>query len=216
MKLKVDHISRLTFMMAIGGGVWGVGLSIIWLLRGDALPFLFLLLLIHVVVVVVALWREIRPLWRATMWIGAGGLLCYCIYLSRFSIGTYLIPATGLILLAGVLALVRASPVAQDKPDRSSHPEPPQAETNEHQIDPRLRELTPRELEVLILIAEGKSNKEIARALVISPNTVRQHVHHLLHKLNCSSRSEAAVIAKAVGLRSPNRTSEGRSFRSMD
>jgi DNA-binding CsgD family transcriptional regulator len=193
--------------MAIGGGAWGIGLSVTWLLRlSDAFPFLVLLLLICATAVAVALWREIKPIWRAGVWIGAGVLLGYFVYLSRFSLGVYLIPAAGFILIAGVLAIVSAFPVAQGRPDDFHRLEPRQTEPKGHEIDPRLRELTPRELDVLILLAEGKSNKEIAEALVISPNTVRHHVHQLLHKLNCSSRSEAAFMAKTAGLHRSDRT----------
>lgn len=54
--------------------------------------------------------------------------------------------------------------------------------------------LTERELEVLELVADGKSNKEIARALIISVSTVKAHVSSLIHKLGVNSRIDAAVI----------------------
>jgi len=53
--------------------------------------------------------------------------------------------------------------------------------------------LTPREREVLDLVAEGLTNKEIAARLVISENTVRAHLRHILDKLHVSSRVQAAV-----------------------
>ncbi len=53
--------------------------------------------------------------------------------------------------------------------------------------------LSPRELEVLALIAAGKTNPEIAEALTISPATVSKHVHNILGKLGLSRRSEAAA-----------------------
>lgn len=52
--------------------------------------------------------------------------------------------------------------------------------------------LTMREKEILRLIGEGLSNKEIAGQLRIAPNTVKNHVHHLLEKLKVRSRHEAA------------------------
>ena len=61
-------------------------------------------------------------------------------------------------------------------------------------------ELTPREHEVLILIAEGATNKEIAAKLVVSENTARNHVSHILSKLGFSRRSEAAAYAVRKGL----------------
>ena len=57
------------------------------------------------------------------------------------------------------------------------------------------RALTERELEILGYIAQGMSNKGIAKALAISHDTVKLHVRHILAKLNVSSRVEAAVYA---------------------
>lgn len=56
--------------------------------------------------------------------------------------------------------------------------------------------LTDRENEVLHLIIEGLSNKEIADRLTISPSTVKNHVHHLLEKLKVGSRHEAAWVSR--------------------
>lgn len=59
--------------------------------------------------------------------------------------------------------------------------------------------LSPRETEVLGLIAEGRTNKEIARVLTISEHTARNHVVHILDKLGLSRRSEAAAYAAKAG-----------------
>lgn len=61
--------------------------------------------------------------------------------------------------------------------------------------EPAGRPLTQRELEILGCIAQGMSNKGIAKALDISHDTVKLHVRHILSKLNVSSRVEAAVYA---------------------
>lgn len=59
--------------------------------------------------------------------------------------------------------------------------------------------LTPREREVLTLIAEGLPNKQIAHALVISEHTVKFHVNAILAKLGAQSRTEAVVRATRLG-----------------
>ncbi|MBB5517660.1 response regulator transcription factor [Amphiplicatus metriothermophilus] len=60
--------------------------------------------------------------------------------------------------------------------------------------------VTAREYEVLALLAEGRSNKEIARALAVSPNTVKTHVARLFEKLDVARRVEAARKARALSL----------------
>jgi DNA-binding NarL/FixJ family response regulator len=60
--------------------------------------------------------------------------------------------------------------------------------------------LSQREVEVLRLIALGRSNPEIAQELFISPNTVAHHVTNILNKTNCSNRTEAATYAAQHGL----------------
>ena len=60
--------------------------------------------------------------------------------------------------------------------------------------------LTAREREILILVAEGKSNRDIARALVISERTARTHVSNVLTKLGLASRTQAALWAVREGL----------------
>ena len=60
--------------------------------------------------------------------------------------------------------------------------------------------LTPREVEVLALVAAGRSNRQIAQALFISPKTVSVHVSNILAKLGVAGRVEAAAIAHRLGL----------------
>jgi two-component system, NarL family, response regulator len=56
-------------------------------------------------------------------------------------------------------------------------------------------QLTKRELEVLALIAEGRTNRQISEVLFITAGTVRVHVHAILQKLNVSDRTQAAIVA---------------------
>jgi DNA-binding CsgD family transcriptional regulator len=60
--------------------------------------------------------------------------------------------------------------------------------------------LTPRELEILALIAEGLSNREIAARLYVSENTVKTHSTNLFTKLNARRRTQAVQIAKEAGV----------------
>jgi len=69
-----------------------------------------------------------------------------------------------------------------------------------HRSPTLLEDLTPRELEILRHLAEGESNKIIARRLGICDGTVKLHVKAILRKLGLSSRVEAAVLAAQRGL----------------
>jgi two-component system nitrate/nitrite response regulator NarL len=69
------------------------------------------------------------------------------------------------------------------------------------ETDP-IEPLTAREREILQLIDEGLSNKQIARHLSIELPTVKNHVHHILGKLGVHRRTEAAALARAAGTRS--------------
>lgn len=63
---------------------------------------------------------------------------------------------------------------------------------------PELEQLTPRELEVLRLIASGANNREIAQALFLSENTVKNYVTNILSRLNLRDRTQAALLAHSL------------------
>lgn len=69
--------------------------------------------------------------------------------------------------------------------------------------DADCRGLTPRELQVLGLLVDGRSNHQIATRLAVAPRTVAAHVEHLLVKLDASSRTLAAVLAEREGFYVP-------------
>jgi DNA-binding NarL/FixJ family response regulator len=71
------------------------------------------------------------------------------------------------------------------------------------QMDPRVDALTPREREVLLLMARGLSNADVGRELVLEPSTVKKHVANVLSKLDIRSRAQAVVFAYEHGLARP-------------
>lgn len=73
------------------------------------------------------------------------------------------------------------------------HLKPPSPTTN-------IANLSQRELEVLKLMVEGKSNPEIAEVLYLSPNTVKTHVRGIMNKLSVDDRVQAAVVALRSGI----------------
>jgi LuxR family maltose regulon positive regulatory protein len=63
-----------------------------------------------------------------------------------------------------------------------------------------VEQLTSRELEVLQMLAAGKSNQVIAGELVVTLDTVKKHVSHILGKLGAANRTEAVTRARQLGL----------------
>ena len=76
----------------------------------------------------------------------------------------------------------------------------PSGATASGQVDPRIASLTPRETEILCLVARGLSNAAIAPELVVSAPTVKTHVGSVLAKLGVRDRVQAVVVAYETGL----------------
>lgn len=98
--------------------------------------------------------------------------------------------AAGDALLAPTVTRRLVSEFARLRPSMPTRPE-------------TLSELTPRETEVLRLVAEGMSNGEIAERLVVSDETVKTHVSRILGKLGVRDRTQAVVVAYESGLVTP-------------
>src|SRR5215207_1416914 len=67
-------------------------------------------------------------------------------------------------------------------------------------LPPRTGKLSPQEAEVLRLTAKGRTNEQIARELLLSTSTVKNHVGRILSKLGASDRTQAATMAIEMGL----------------
>ncbi|RUR03161.1 response regulator [Labedella endophytica] len=70
-------------------------------------------------------------------------------------------------------------------------------------LPPELRDLTDREREVLLLVARGLSNQEIADGLVISPHTAKTHVNRIMTKVAAHDRAQLVILAYETGLLEP-------------
>ena len=78
-----------------------------------------------------------------------------------------------------------------------------QATSSRPAVDARLAELTPRELDVLGLLGEGMSNRQIADALYVAEKTVKTHMSSILTKLRVTDRTQAALYAVRHGVAAP-------------
>ena len=82
--------------------------------------------------------------------------------------------------------------------------------------EPASAPLTPREIEVLRLLAAGRSNREIATALSVTDQTVKSHVSHILGKLGVFSRTQAALYAVESGITPGSAGSAGKSLQRQE
>jgi DNA-binding CsgD family transcriptional regulator len=104
-------------------------------------------------------------------------------------------------LMAAIEDLARRARIDLDAPTEPAQRDEPSAA--------RAFGLTDRELDVLRLLGQGKTNPEIAAALFISPRTAGVHVTHILRKLDVTTRVQAATVAERAGLLAANPTRLG-------
>ena len=92
--------------------------------------------------------------------------------------------------------------LSQEKQEEESVSPVPEATATQERVKPPAMsmELSPRETEVLRLIAHGRTNEQIARELLLSTSTVKNHVGRILSKLGASDRTQAAIMAIEMGL----------------
>jgi DNA-binding CsgD family transcriptional regulator len=135
------------------------------------------------------MWRTIL-LYALALALAATGLewLKYRYWTHAFSTEIYLF-----LVAAGFIALGLWA-------GRKLTPRPAPAEFTRNHAAAASLGLTPRECEILELLASGRSNKELARALGISPNTVKTHIARLFEKLEVQKRIQAIEKARWLAL----------------
>lgn len=163
-----------------------------------AIPFLLVPTITNLLILIFEFWF-FRYRYLPLIYAGIGLLQIFFIYLSRFSIGLFLIPPTLFLVIAALLNFVAHKTHMQGKQLNQVGDDDSSAyqQTTSQQLTSTL---TSREIQVLRSLMQGLSNQEIAQSLFISQNTVRRHVHEILKKLKCSSRTQAAIIGRKEGL----------------
>ena len=79
----------------------------------------------------------------------------------------------------------------------------PQAPSSTRPVPAELKQLTDRERQVLLLVARGRSNQEIAEELYISPHTAKTHVNRIMSKLSAHDRAQLVIFAYESGVLAP-------------
>ncbi|WP_198912408.1 helix-turn-helix transcriptional regulator [Parvularcula mediterranea] len=143
------------------------------------------------------LWRQLEKfgLGRAAAYAGFLALAAFALSWLEYRRAARMFPAEAYVIIVAVLFVLlgiwmgRQLTVPKDREGFSR---------NEAAIE--VLGLSSRECAVLELLGQGMANKEIARALEISPNTVKTHLSHLFEKLDVSRRAQAVMKAKELSL----------------
>jgi DNA-binding NarL/FixJ family response regulator len=137
---------------------------------------------------------------------GASGFLLKDVTAERLFEGVRVVAAGEALLAPGVTRrLISEFARLRSSPAPAAGPAWPAASAGPGAIPPPLAALTPREIEVLRLVAEGLSNTEISARLFITEETVKTHVSRMLAKLGLRDRTQAVVAAYESGLITPVR-----------
>jgi DNA-binding NarL/FixJ family response regulator len=131
---------------------------------------------------------------------GASGFLLKDVTAERLFDAVRVVAAGEALLAPGVTRRL-IQEFTRLRPARAAAEDPGQS--NAAASAPGLASLTPRETEVLKLVAEGLSNTEIAARLVVTEETVKTHVSRMLNKLGLRDRTQAVVTAYESGLVTP-------------
>ena len=106
-------------------------------------------------------------------------------------------------IVAGVRAVARGDALLDESVIGAVVARVAQAPAPRSELAAMAEELTPREREVMLLLARGRSNAEIAQQLVVSEGTVKTHVAHVLMKLGLRDRIQAVIFGYESGLVAP-------------
>jgi DNA-binding NarL/FixJ family response regulator len=107
-------------------------------------------------------------------------------------------------LLEGIRVVSRGDALLDPSVTRSFIEQMVRGQAAPAPASPSIEELTPRERDIWTLVARGLSNAEIADELVVTPGTVKTHVHHLLAKLDLRDRSQLVIAAYESGIVIPS------------
>jgi DNA-binding CsgD family transcriptional regulator len=146
------------------------------------------------------------PLRAILAWGSVAAVLLACLWLVAWA---PLLFDRGRELWGAVIALVAVG-VGLKLAERAREPAPPIPDPQPHhapapdiapaQAAPELAALSPREREILTLLGRGLSNKELARELSVSENTIKTHLANLYAKLGVGRRTQALAVAQRMGL----------------